>query len=444
MRKGWREYQLEEIPLEILDGDRGKNYPKKSEFHRQGHCLFLNANNVTQNGFDFASDVDFISDEKDKSLRKGKLNRYDVVLTTRGTIGNVAYFGDDIPFEHIRINSGMVILRGNERFFDSYFLYQFFKSSLFRSQIQKLSTGSAVPQLPIRDIKKTRINLPPINEQRRIAAVLKSFDDKIENNRKMNETLEGMAQALFKSWFVDFDPVLDNALAAGNRIPKEFARRVRQRKAIASKHKPLPPEIRALFPSEFQLSEHGPIPKGWEYCTAGDVFDVTMGQSPPGDTYNERGIGIVFFQGRADFGFRYPSNRVFCISPKKLAEKYDTLVSVRAPVGDVNMAREKCCIGRGLASVRHKKSFSFAYYCMKNLQEEFKKFESNGTVFGSISYKEFKALPCLNCNNTFINAFDQIVKSIDKSIERNIDEMNRLMGLRDMLLPKLLSGKIEI
>ena len=121
---------LKDAPLEIIDGDRGVNYPSQNEFSSSGHCLFLNAGNVTSIGFNF-SDCAFITPEKDGLLRKGKLVRDDVVLTTRGTVGNVAYFDESVPFEHIRINSGMVILRAKPPDLDARFLTSLFALSYF-------------------------------------------------------------------------------------------------------------------------------------------------------------------------------------------------------------------------------------------------------------------------------------------------------------------------
>ena len=147
-------------------------------------------------------------------------------------------------------------------------------------------------------------------------------------------------------------------------------------------------DIMALFPDSFEDSELGKIPKGWEVKTLGECFSLTMGQSPPGSTYNDHGQGLPFFQGRTDFGFRFPENRKFCTAPTRVAQLGDTLVSVRAPVGDINMAWEQCCIGRGVASLRHKSaSSSFTYYFAWAIQEKISVYEHTGTVFGAINKK---------------------------------------------------------
>jgi type I restriction enzyme S subunit len=158
--KGWRESHLEAISA-IIDGDRSKNYPSKSDYLEEGYCLFLNAGNVTATGFDF-SDNKFISKERDNLLRKGKLKRYDTILTTRGTVGNVAYYSPGITYKRLRINSGMVILRPKVEP-EGNFLYSLMRSSTMSYNIKTYLSGSAQPQLPIRDIRKMPIVLPTDN-----------------------------------------------------------------------------------------------------------------------------------------------------------------------------------------------------------------------------------------------------------------------------------------
>jgi type I restriction enzyme S subunit len=245
----WTWVTLGDGPLKVIDGDRGKNYPSQHDFNSSGYCLFLNAGNVTKNGFAF-SDCAFISNAKDASLGKGKLQPDDVVLTTRGTVGNSAYFDATIPFDNVRINSGMVLFRAQSTVLLPRFLYFFVRSELFRHQVAGLLTGSAQPQLPIRDINRIRMPLPSASEQRTIVQILGALDDKIELNRKMSATLEAIARALFKSWFVDFDPV--RAKAEG-RDPG------------------LPAEIAALFPDSFEETAHGQIPSGWKVGPLGEV-----------------------------------------------------------------------------------------------------------------------------------------------------------------------------
>ena len=193
--------ELGDAPLEIIDGDRGKNYPKQNEFSDSGHCLFLSATNVTRGGFEF-SDCQFISEKKDEMLRKGKLRREAVVLTTRGTLGNVAHFHVSVPYEHMRINSGMIILRCNQRKILPAYLYRFLRSTSFRRQVNAMKSGVAQPQLPVRDIKRIKIRLPSLSKQHNVSSVLSTYDDLIENNRRRMRLLEQAARLLYREWFV--------------------------------------------------------------------------------------------------------------------------------------------------------------------------------------------------------------------------------------------------
>jgi type I restriction enzyme S subunit len=168
-----------------------------------------------------------------------------------------------------------------------------------------------------------------------------------------------------------------------------------------------------------------------------------MGQSPPGSTYNEEGDGLPFFQGRRDFGFRYPTKRVFCSSPRRTAENGDTLVSVRAPVGDVNMAAEKICVGRGVAGVRHRSgSRSYTYYTMVSMRDRFREYESEGTVFGAISKGKFTGLEWVSSPSGVVEAFENRLFAVDETIRLCELESMQLASVRDALLPKLLSGDL--
>jgi type I restriction enzyme S subunit len=170
-----------------------------------------------------------------------------------------------------------------------------------------------------------------------------------------------------------------------------------------------------------------------------------MGQSPKGDTYNEDGEGMLFFQGRRDFGFRYPTPRVYTTEPKRLAQAGDTLISVRAPVGDRNMANQECCLGRGVAGIRHRsgaRSFTYAY--IGHIESGLSDSGSDGTVFSSINKKELGAVNFVAPSEVLLGCFESVVKSIDERIEINSEEIETLEGVRDTFLPKLLSGELAI
>ena len=364
-------------------------------------------------------------------LENGKIARY---IPSEGIDGPA--FG----------STEFIVIHGREGITDNDYAYYLTKWEEFRQFAISQMTGSSGRQRVSTDsLAKFFAPVPrSLSDQRAIAQILGTLDDKIELNRQMNHTLEAMAQALFKSWFVDFDPVVVNALRAGNPVPEKFAQRAAHYRDNPDALR-LPEDTLCQFPDRFQDSELGLIPEGWEASTICAEFYLTMGQSPPGTTYNEFRNGMPFFQGRRDFGFRYPSLRVYCTAPTRIASRGDTLVSVRAPVGDINMAYEDCCVGRGLAALRHKSgSRSYTYYAMQSLGEQFKRFEAEGTVFGSINKKQFQDLPSLKVAMDIVSVFENLAFPIDEKSQSNEEEMRSLEKLRDTLLPKLISGELRV
>ncbi len=185
---------------EITDGDRGKNYPKQEEFFEDEYCLFLNAKNVTSQGFNFSERM-FITKEKDEVLRKGKLNRGDVVLTTRGTLGNIAFYTEDVPFENVRINSGMVILRMNRSIIDEGFFIEQFRMQV--DDIKKtVASGSAQPQLPISTMNKISVIMPDLNVQREFSGFVTQVDKSKYYSRKCIKACQRIAAILKQEWML--------------------------------------------------------------------------------------------------------------------------------------------------------------------------------------------------------------------------------------------------
>ena len=285
--------------------------------------------------------------------------------------------------------------------------YIYYLMTIVGKQLNYLSkTSTAVPIINKSTFSNFRVKLPSKIVQHRIASILSSLDDKIEVNRKINENLEQQAQALFKSWFVDFEPFKNG---------------------------------------EFVESELGMIPKGWRVGMLSEIADITMGTSPSGTSYNTEGQGDVFYQGRAEFGFRFPQRNLYTTEAKRFAEVDSILVSVRAPVGDINVAEERCCIGRGLASVKSKSNCdSYILYLMQSLKPVFDRFNGEGTVFGSINKKAFENIKIVIPTEKDVSVFNAIVNSMDGKIKNMEQESRRLAELCDTLLPKLMSGEIKV
>ena len=346
----------------------------------------------------------------DSSLTDGPT----IIIGRKGTAGAVHY--SPIPCWPIDTT---FFITGNDST-----LVRFKYYALSIMGLERMNSDSAVPGLNRSAAHARTLLLPGESEQRSIAHILGTLDDKIELNRRMNETLEEMARAIFKDWFVDFGPT---------------------RAKMEGRDTGLPAEVAALFPARLVESELGEVPEGWEVGTVGECFYLTMGQSPPSSTYNEHGEGLPFFQGRTDFGFRYPENRKFCTAPTRIAQPEDTLVSVRAPVGDINMAWEQCCIGRGVAALRHKLgSSSFTYYAAGALQRAIQQYEHTGTVFGAINKQQFEEMPTIDPTSDVVDEFGTFALQFDRRIRSNVAESRTLAALRDALLPKLVSGELRV
>ena len=400
--------------------------------------------------------VKYISKEFHKKNIKSQLKKGDILIARHGDSGLPAVYETDE--EANCLNVVIVKPKGNIDYIDSYFLLYALKSPFVLHQIKSAVGGSVQGVVNTKVIARLDIPFPDRSVRKKIVNQLHSIDKKISLNRQINQTLETIAQAIFKSWFVDFDPVKAKIAALKSGEDAEGATCAAMR-AISGKTDDGLDKLQAgqpedyaklkataeLFPAAMQDSELGEVPEGWTPSSIGVEFNATMGQSPPGNTYNENGEGKPFFQGRRDFGWRYPENRVYCTKPKRMAKKGDTLLSVRAPVGDINKAVSDCCIGRGIAALRHKSGCeAYTYYSMMDLSRNFKSFDSEGTVFGSINQKDLKALKILKPPNSLVEIFTHTVGTLDQQI-LNFDYQIRVLSkLRDILLPKLMSGKIRV
>ena len=310
----------------------------------------------------------------------------DIIISARGTVGVVAVLDKPMAF-----NQSCYGVRANLSLSINDYIYYLLKDTI--PGFLQIAHGGVFDTITRDTFYEIDVSLPPLPEQTAIASILSSLDDKIDLLHRQNATLEKMAETLFRQWFVE------------------------------------------------EAKEE------WGTGKLGDEFDLTMGASPPGESYNEEGFGIPMYQGNADFGFRFPTNRVFTTDPKRFAEKYDTLVSVRAPVGEQNMANERCCIGRGVAAFRFKKDNSFytyTYYKMKSLINDIKQFNETGTVFGSISKSDFENIEIVIPDKISIHKFQNEANPIDDKITTNTIQVRTLTALRDTLLPKLMSGKVRV
>ena len=257
----------------------------------------------------------------------------------------------------------------------------------------------------------------PLEKQNQIVASLASIDEKIKVNRQINDNLEAMAKQLYDYWFVQFD------------FPNEEG-------------KPYKSSGGAMVWNDKLKRE---IPQGWSNGVLSDVANITMGQSPDGSSYNEDGEGIIFYQGSTDFGLRFPNIRQYTTSPSRYANKGDILMSVRAPVGALNIANNDCCIGRGLSALSSKiGSMTHLYYLMNDFRLKFEGMNSAGTTFGSITKDELFSLPVIIPTKSVILEFEKVCEPIfDKQMIIG-EEINALTKQRNELLPLLMNGQATV
>lgn len=397
MKSEWRKVKLKDLTTDGKGsyGIGASAVPYNSHLYR-----YLRITDINDDGtIDETKKVSVDEPNADSYI----LAKNDIVFARTGASTGRSYFhnsDEELVYAGFLIKFSICPDKVNPQYIKYYAL-----SQEFNNWVGRIGTGSTRPNINAQTYGNLEIPIPPRRQQDFLADTLSCLDAKIELNNKINENLEAQAQAVFKSWFVDFEPFQDG---------------------------------------EFVESELGLIPKGWRVGKLEEIGEITMGQSPKGSTYNELGDGKVFYQGRAEFGWRFPTRRLFTTDPKRMANENDILMSVRAPVGDINIAYEECCIGRGLASIRNAEYTSFLLYTMQAIHQRLNQFNAEGTVFGSINQGELRSMKVIIPPESFICKFEDTVEFCDKEI-RNLSYQNTtLAALRDTLLPKLMSGEVEV
>lgn len=405
-------YTIGEL-AEIIDGDRGKNYPQQHEFFDSGYCLFLNTGNVTTAGFSFQSNQ-FITKEKCDILRKGKLQRGDIVYTTRGTVGNAAFYNDRVPYEHIRINSGMIIIRPNREIVHADFLYQILKSTFYRPYFKQYCTGSAQPQLPIKNFSQIELDIPELSIQYKISDVLSAYDNLIENNQKQIKLLEEAAQRLYKEWFVDL-----------------------------------------RFPGHETTPIVDGIPEGWTKDRADLFFDITIGKTPPRsesqwfcDMYSGIPWISIADMGSANTFIFETSEGLTTEAIKrhnvKVIPAGTVVVSFKLTVGRVSIVTSDMCTNEAIAHFKMDNDYLCEYtYCyLKGFSYD--TLGSTSSISKAVNSKIIKAMPFILPSQFVLKDFSEIVRPIFDNIRMKQRLNIYLREARDRLLPKLMSGKLEV
>lgn len=422
--ESWKLVPLEDAIEKLIDY-RGKT-PKKVE---QG--IPLVTAKIVKKGEVLPPNEFIAPEDYDSWMTRGLPEVGDVVLTVEAPLGEVA----QLKNAHIALAQRIVTLRGKKDYLDNTYLKYALMSPFGQSELTARESGSTVKGIKQSELKKVLIPVPPFQEQLDMAKILNNIDEKIRNNTAMNATLEKIAQRIFKSWFVDFDPVKANA----EGVPFDG----------------LSPEIQSLFPNEFEESELGMIPKGWEVSNIEKEVKTVGGATPSTknpDFWNEGDVLWTTPKDLSDLKDKVIFNtarKITSLGLKKISSgllpKDTVLMSSRAPVGYLAIAKEPMAINQGYIAMKCEQDITPYYMlCWLDKNMEIIKQRAGGTTFSEISKTNFRPIEFLKPSVNTINKFEQIVTPIFERIETNARMTNNLSKIRDKLLPRLISGKITI
>lgn len=394
MREGWKEVTLDKLckigrgssPRPIADSKYfdGGTIPwlKIADATASGKRIYITKEFVNEYGASFS-----------RLLPKGSL----VFATSGVSLGQVKFLGVECC-----IHDGWIYFDDFKKELDKEFLY--YNLEILTSYFHGQSYGAAIQNVNTGILKSTKINLPPLETQKKIASILSGYDDLIENNLKRIKILEEMAQQTYEEWFV-----------------------------------------RMRFPGHQSatINPETGLPEGWEKVKLKDCCDLVMGQSPKSEFYNDEKLGLPFHQGVKDYGFRFPINTSWSTAGNKKAKPNSILFSVRAPVGRLNVAAEEIILGRGLAAINHKNGLnSFIFYQLRKIF-----FEDNliggGAIFASVTKTDVERIEFIY-NEELANKFNDFASKIDQQILNLTNQNQRLREARDILLPRLMMGMIEV
>ena len=400
----WKKVKLGEL-CDFINGGAWSD----KEYAPEGIPV-LKVTNCKNSGFSL-SELSFLPYSLEQKYIQNRLQRNDVIIATVGSHPNLvnSSAGRSVIVnsfvEGFYLNQNAVCVRTKDQSkLNQLFWGYYSKYYLFQHYIQMRGKGAANQmRIAISAIKEYPMPLPPIKVQEYIATVLSLYDSLIENYQKQIKLLEEAAQRLYKEWFVDL-----------------------------------------RFPGHENTKIVEGVPEGWGKKKLWEIAEVIMGQSPKSEFYNSEKQGLPFHQGVGSYGFRFVVDNVYSTSFTRIAEPNSVLFSVRAPVGRLNITKNKVVIGRGLAAINHKNGCqSFLYYLLK---ERFFKDNiiGNGAIFASISKDELLNLEFVIPKDNLVQRFEIIAHKIDKKIKNLDSQTINLTEARDRLLPKLMSGEISV
>ncbi|WP_300319668.1 restriction endonuclease subunit S [Accumulibacter sp.] len=375
----------------------------------------------------------YVAPEKADALAANCAKRGDLVFTQRGTLGQVALVPQNGADRYL-ISQSQMKLTVDAQKADALFLYYVFTSAEQQAYIRQNAIQTGVPDTNLGILRNTPLTLPPLAEQKAIAAVLGAFDDKIELNRRMNATLEAMARALFQSWFVDFDPV---RAKLDGRPPAN-----------------LDPATAALFPEHLEDSLIGHIPKGWEVCSLASKIKLLSGGTPKTSEPDYWDGDIPWYSvkdapSETDVWVIQSEKHVTKLgienSAAQILPEGTTIISARGTVGKLALVGTPMAMNQSCYGVRGVKGYGdyFTYFALRQATADLQQ-RTHGTVFDTITRQTFETLDCIFPPANLTQAFDRTVAPLLTKLRANLHQSRTLATLRDTLLPKLLSGELSL
>lgn len=455
MASEWPRVRISEV-CELIVDCVNKTAPK-SEFPTE--FKMLRTPNVKNGRVDTSNCFYVTEDTYLKWTRRATVNKNDVLLTREAPLGEVGIVKSE---EKLFLGQRLMQYRADQTKLDPDFLvYSFLSPDLQHQFRMHEGSGSVVSHIRVGDCSKFEINLPPLTTQKSIAKILGELDQRIELNRKTNQTLEQMAQALFKSWFVDFDPAVDNALAAGKPIPDELAHRVEVRKKAHGLHdfQPLPEHIRNLFPNEFEqtgepnLGIDGWVPKGW-ICkpvsqtlivnpkvklSKGEVARFADMKAIPTNGFHVEDIIEKEFNG----GAKFQQNDVLLARITPCLENGKTALVDFLKKDEVGFGSTEFIVLRGCGAISYpyvaclSRLDSFRQHCIQNMVGSSGRQRVQNSCFDSF----FLSLPK---DERLLTSFDRVCKPMFEKMTVSGTEIKSLAKMRDTLLPRLISGELML
>jgi type I restriction enzyme S subunit len=394
---------LSKTSIQLIDGDRGANYPSKTDFTPKGHCLFLDSSNLSSSGFDF-SKRQFISHEKDSSMKKGKAQRGDLIMNTRGTVGNIAHYTDDVPYADIRINSGMLLIRGGNEYSNE-FLFSYFRSSLFINQVNNMMSGSVQNQLPIWIFNNVKFPVIELKTQHMISSVMSLFDRKIDINRLIITEYKKYLRHLYDYWFVQYE------------FPNENGRPYRSNGG----------KLETGVKSSLE------VPVGWQVAPIGTVCDIYQPETISGKVFANGGEFRV-----------YGSNGVIGKYSKYNHEESEIVVSCRGDCGNVIRTFPKSWVtGNAMVFKPKSKTLDKEYIYQALLNLSLKNIVT-GSVQGQITRTNVEKLSVVVPKEKLLNHFSKISSPIINHILLLEQENELLQDDRERFLPLLINGQLTL